>query len=305
MPGRAITPTSQQGDRRRSRAVTGLSSALLDADTLRRRLPPRLQHAIVSGWYDLVSRWFGDGGLTFLDIGWAPLDGQPALPVLRPADEVERTGAALYHRVAGAVELGGADVLEVGCGRGGGASYVARYLGPRSVTAIDISPAAIAFCTRHHRVPGLSFRVGNSDLTPFAPGSFDAVVNVESSGAYPSMEHFLSGVHRVLKPGGHFLFADMRDGARVDRLRRQLRRSGLEVVAEEDISANVLRAIEQDEPRKRALFDATVPALVRPFFDEFAAGTETNFTYRRLRDRERIFLRFAARRPSGSRRKPQ
>lgn len=304
MSSRTVTPSSEAGEPPRSGAIAGLSSMMLDADVFRRRLPRTLQHVVVAGWYDFVSRRFGDGGLTFLDIGWAPLDDSaPALELL-PADESERSGAALYHRVASAVDLKGANVLEVGCGRGGGASYVARYLGPAHVTAIDISGEAIAFCRRRHHVPNLAFRRGSADLTGIAPATFDAVVNVESSGSYPSMEHFLADVHRVLRPGGHFLFADMRESEKVGRLRRQLRRSGLEVIEEEDLSPNVVRAIEQDEPRKRAVFDATVPAVVRPFFNEFAAGTGTNFTYQRLRSGERVFLRFVLRR-AAARREPR
>ena len=41
----------------------------------------------------------------------------------------EKTATSqLYHYVAAAVDLDGEKVLEVGSGRGGGASYVARLL---------------------------------------------------------------------------------------------------------------------------------------------------------------------------------
>jgi ubiquinone/menaquinone biosynthesis C-methylase UbiE len=45
---------------------------------------------------------------------------------------------------------------------------------------------------------------------PFPDASFDAVINVESSHCYPSMGRFLSEVHRVLRPRGSLLFADLR-----------------------------------------------------------------------------------------------
>jgi SAM-dependent methyltransferase len=40
--------------------------------------------------------------------------------------------------------------------------------------------------------------------------SFDAVINVEASHCYPSLPRFLAEVARVLRPGGHFLYADVR-----------------------------------------------------------------------------------------------
>ena len=59
-------------------------------------------------------------------------------------------------------------------------------------------------------MPGLAFEVGDAERMPFPDASFDAVVNVESSHCYPSMPAFLSEVRRVLRPGGHFLYADLR-----------------------------------------------------------------------------------------------
>ena len=54
---------------------------------------------------------------------------------LENADEVERYPIQLYHHVASQSELKDKIVLEVGSGRGGGASYIARYLNPLSITS--------------------------------------------------------------------------------------------------------------------------------------------------------------------------
>ena len=94
-------------------------------------------------------------------------------------------------------------------GRGGGASYLSRYLGPRSVTGIDISPRAIAFCRRVHDNPGLRFRVGDAERIPARDNSVDAVVNVEASFCYASLDRFLAEVTRVLRPGGRLHIADI------------------------------------------------------------------------------------------------
>ena len=63
-----------------------------------------------------------------MNYGWASLDPTASALTLRPEDEPNRYCIQLYHRVASVVDLCGSDVLEVGCGRGRGASYVMRYL---------------------------------------------------------------------------------------------------------------------------------------------------------------------------------
>ncbi|PYG00631.1 Methyltransferase domain-containing protein [Georgenia satyanarayanai] len=219
---------------------------------------------------------------TFMNYGYAPLDPDEEAPVLEPADEPDRMCIQLYDHVVGAVELRGTDVLEVGCGRGGGSSYLARYRGPATVTGVDLSRSAIALCRRHRHAPGLSFVRGDALDLPFPDESFDVVVNVESSHCYPSVEAFLREVHRVLRPGGSLLLADLRGQEEMSELRGTLREGPLEVVEMRDITANVCAALELDDDRRRALLDAWIP---RPFhrpFERFAAveGSSTHARFK-------------------------
>lgn len=259
------------------------------------RLPRRLQQPFERSWYEHISRLDRDADMIFMNYGWADLDpAAPALP-LQPQDEPNRTCIQLYHRVAGAIDLTGLDVLEVGCGRGGGASYVMRYLAPRSLTGLDLTANAITFCTTHHAVPGLSFVRGNAEALHFEPASFDAVINVESSHCYGSMAAFLNGVHRVLKPGGHLLYVDHRLKPDVATLRRQFQDAGLTVIEEETINANILKALELDEVRKQALIKNKVPRLLQPFFNEFACMAGAQSTLGTLCSGERLYMRFVLR----------
>ena len=169
------------------------------------RLPHRLRSPLARAWYEGMSAIDREADMVFMNYGWAASGGDGhSLPLL-PEDEPNRYCIQLYHRVAGAVDLTGLDVLEVGCGRGGGASYVMRYLGPRSLTGLDCTARAIAFCQGHYHVPRLAFVRGNAEELEFGEDAFDAVVNVESSHCYGAMGRFLAGVHRVLKPGGSLL----------------------------------------------------------------------------------------------------
>src|SRR5882757_8753515 len=127
---------------------------------------------------------------------------------LAPSDEPNRACIQLYHRTATQVDLSGKRMLEVGCGHGGGASYLTRTLHPASYTGLDLNVAGIAFCRKIHNLPGLEFVQSNAENLPFPDQSFDALINIESSNHYPQLPRFLAEVARVLCPGGHFLYAD-------------------------------------------------------------------------------------------------
>jgi ubiquinone/menaquinone biosynthesis C-methylase UbiE len=90
---------------------------------------------------------------------------------------------------------------------------------------------------------------GDAQAMPFHASSFDAVVNIESSHCYESMDTFLAEVCRVLRPGGRFLFADLRSLDGVKTLREQFNACDLTVEKETDITANVLTALQLDNAR--------------------------------------------------------
>ena len=145
------------------------------------------------------------------------------------------------------------------------------------MTGVDFSAKAVRFCQQSHHVEGLSFVQGDAESLPLADGSFDAVLNVESSHCYGSMPAFLRQVQRILRPGGHFLFADLRMAKDLDRLHEHLLASGLTLLDREDITPSVLAALRRDSQRKLSLIEASVPKRLLPTFRQFAAveGSET------------------------------
>ncbi|MBL7960992.1 class I SAM-dependent methyltransferase, partial [bacterium] len=193
--------------------------------------------------------------------------------------------------VAGAVSLAGLDVLEVGCGRGGGASYVARYLKPKTMTGVDFSEMAIRLCRNRHKVEGLTFIEGDAENLPFPDSRFDTVINVESSHCYGSIERFLSEVKRVLKPGGYFLFADLRGRGELENLQRNIANSGMSVIGHWDITANVLEALALDNDRKLRLIHQTVRGPLLKYFKEFA-GVKDAGVFERFQKGENTYLRY-------------
>jgi len=216
---------------------------------------------------------------TFMNYGYAE-PTRPETCRLAPEEEAERYCAQLYHRVVRDADLDGKDVLEVSCGRGGGAAYLRRHLKPRSVTGIDIAPAAVAFCRRVHRMPGLRFIQGDAEALPVADQSCDAVVNVEASSLYGDIACFFAEVARVLRPGGTFLYADLWSTAALPELRRALTGSGLELCAEEDIAGNVHLGLALDAARRTAAVRQLVPWPLRGLADVFVGAPGTRYPNR-------------------------
>lgn len=189
---------------------------------------------------------------------------------LSPENEPNRACVQLYHHVAAQVPLRGKEVLEVSCGHGGGAEYVARAFGPKGYTAIDLNPAAIRFCQEHHRREGLIFRQGDAEHLPVDANTFDAVINVEASHCYPDFPKFLAEVARVLKPGGHFLYADFRFADSFAKWEQALASCPLQIQNMRTINAEVLRGMEKNSARSLALIDRHLPKLMHGLGRDFA-----------------------------------
>jgi ubiquinone/menaquinone biosynthesis C-methylase UbiE len=220
--------------------------------------------------------------MVFMNYGYADFTHSAVEIKLQERDEVNRYCTQLYRHVIGSIDLKGLDVLEVGSGRGGGASYIMRYLQPKSMTGVDIAEKAVAFCNRHHATKGLSFVRGDAEALHFEDATFDVVVNIESSHGYGDIERFFREVYRVLRPGGYFLFADHRHKDKIATLRQQLVESRLVCLKEQKISLNILKALELDNGRKLSLIRQKAPWIVHSSFQAFAAmrGTEMYENFR-------------------------
>jgi ubiquinone/menaquinone biosynthesis C-methylase UbiE len=260
------------------------------------RVNPAFRKFTRRGMYQFLARHYRRQDWTFMNYGYASLEPQCAVLSLDKEDEPNRYSIQLYHHVANAAPLMGKDVLEVGSGRGGGSSYIHSYLGTRTMVGLDFSSQAVDFCRRTHCLEGLSFVAGDAECLPFADDRFDVVVNVESAHCYSSMDAFMAQVRRVLRPGGHFLCADFRASAHVDELYEQLNRSGLTMIQDEDITANVVKARDLDHSQRMVFIRNRAPRwLVQPI-SEFG-GLKGSRIYEEFRTREVVYKRFALQKP--------
>jgi len=217
-----------------------------------------------------------------MNYGWADISSEAKEIPLSKMDEPDRYNIQLYHHVASVIDLRGLDVLEISCGRGGGASYIITHLNPRSLVGIDITAEAIHLCTRNYTIPGLSFIRGDAESLQFEDKPFDVIINIESSHNYMSMEKFLNEVYRLLKKDGYFLFADFRYKEHINFLRQQLINSGLTLMNEERITPNIIQALDLDSERKKEFINQKIPRIFRGIAEELMGIKGTNTFYSKL-----------------------
>ncbi len=181
------------------------------------------------------------------------------------------------HCISRLPELKGKNILEIGCGNGFQSLYILDKFKPGSVTGIDINEYSINIAKARvveGNIQNATFHVDNAqELTKVESESMDMVINIESAFHYPDKDKFLSEIHRVLKPGGLFLIADIlnkKDDANLSPKKwrkgmslfhwsentymEAFKRHGLELKEKEDITQPVIKGFKQYKnwfPKKR------------------------------------------------------
>lgn len=257
------------------------------------KISPRFKRLVWKKLYQYLSRKYPTEAWTFMNYGYETCD-KPMAILLKEEEENDRYMIQLYHHVASAVDLKGKDVLEIGSGRGGGSSYIKRYLNPKSMMGIDYSKNAIQFSNKQHSVEGLTFSHGDAENLAFANESVDIIVNVESSHCYGSMEKFVREVKRVLRPGGYFLFADLRPANLMAELDTSFGDAGFEVIKKELISKEVVNAMEAFHEFKLAFFQNMVKGWLKKPLNDFA-GVKGSNIHKELNNGEMVYYHYVLR----------
>jgi SAM-dependent methyltransferase len=107
-------------------------------------------------------------------------------------------------------------VLDVGCGMGGPARFLAATYGC-TVTGVDITTPYLETAALLTELTGLTDRVSfqHADATdlPFADDMFDLVWTQHAAQSIPDKAAFFAELHRVLKRGGTAVIHDLYRGA--------------------------------------------------------------------------------------------
>src|SRR5262245_12934820 len=118
-----------------------------------------------------------------------------------------------YRRIFRLLELTAADhVLDVGCGSGGPALFLAREIGCH-VTGVDINEAGIRAGLTLARDAGMQDKVlfQHADVAnklPFSDDLFDALVCMDVMCHLPNRRRLFDEWRRILRPGGRVLYTD-------------------------------------------------------------------------------------------------
>lgn len=203
----------------------------------------------------------------------------------RPDESLQTAMARSNERISSACNIDAQSrILDVGCGYGAAARYLAERFGCR-VTATNISARELerareltAAARLDHRV---DFQWADFHELPFLPDSFDIYWSQEAFLHAFDKQAVLQEAHRVLRPGGRLVFTDLvvrRGTPEADRERiyarvnapemwdvpdyaDALRRLGFRIEIEEDLSQHVAPTyawVRRELERRRPEFEARI-----------------------------------------------
>jgi ubiquinone/menaquinone biosynthesis C-methylase UbiE len=116
------------------------------------------------------------------------------------------------------------EILEIGFGTGLNLPHYPRWV--RRITTVDPNPGMGKRARERIAKSGIGVdqcMLSGEDL-PFAEGSFDCAVSTWTLCSIPDPDRALREIHRVLKPGGQFVFLEhgLSDHPRIQRWQRRL-----------------------------------------------------------------------------------
>ena len=206
--------------------------------------------------------------------------------------EVERFSYQLYDFVCTGFNTisnyAGKNVLEIGCGRGGGLGYIMKKFNPSSALGIDYSITNTNFCKRNYSMPGLTFSWGDGEKLPIKNESVDIVICIETSHCFGNLRLVLSEVQRILKKDGSFFLADFVCAVDLNDYEENFN-GFISLKEKKDISENVLAALRLDSERRAETIDKKASFMFKKILKRFAA-IQGSVVYNQLEAGDTLYM---------------
>jgi len=152
--------------------------------------------------YNDLNALFESTNVNYMNHGY-----YPSYAFIKKEDLAFKNQVSLYLSLFEKINPNNKDILEIGCGRGGGINSLTKYFKFKSIDACDINKTNINFCKNNYK-NNVNYKVSNAEKLDYADSSFDIVISVESSHCYENFSLFFNEVKRVLRPNGIFLYTD-------------------------------------------------------------------------------------------------
>jgi cyclopropane fatty-acyl-phospholipid synthase-like methyltransferase len=173
-----------------------------------------------------------DIDFVFMNHGYFPIHKNVS------TDSLFKSQESLYHFVFESVKNKKIEnLLEIGCGRGGGTHSLKKTYNLENVYACDLSKSNIKFAKKFFS--NINFQQCDAEKINYEKNFFDVVINIESSHCYQDLNLFFSGVSNTMKNDGVFLYADIFSPLKINSIKNDIKKY-FKIVFEKNISENVL-----------------------------------------------------------------
>jgi ubiquinone/menaquinone biosynthesis C-methylase UbiE len=226
--------------------------------------------------------------LAFLNYGF--VDPEALASEMQPADLVTAC-RGLYDAVLTPFPEGDR-VLEVGCGRGGGAAFVLESRSVEQYLGLDLSIEHVRMCRRRLRSQRTArFAVADAARLPVREARFDAAFSIEAAHHFENRDQFYREIARSLRPGGRFFLASMWRQPEVEST-EALEACGFTVVERADITANVVASLSRSSALRREMIESlNLPEQFTPLLMSWA-GVSGYDAYQSLESGALLYLRY-------------
>ncbi|WP_281646500.1 malonyl-ACP O-methyltransferase BioC [Parendozoicomonas sp. Alg238-R29] len=127
--------------------------------------------------------------------------------------------ASLQQLVAARARLGlpeldlQASILDMGCGTGNETRALVERYPEADITGLDLSQGMLDFASQNPFLSNCHWAIGDIEELPFNEEQFDLVFSSLAIQWCECLSEVMAQVHRVLKPGGWFVFSTLAAGS--------------------------------------------------------------------------------------------